>query len=277
MRTKITAETSRWRKRLVLLLTLILASLILSSGLALAATISCQAGPDCVGTRNADTLVGTDGDDRIFGRAGNDEIKAFGSSDTLPFSSDKLYGQGGSDRLIGGPDKDYLTGGNGNDALSGGADSDHYFFGPGWGNDSLVDGTDGGDTLIFDDPSSEHASVTQDLIVRLAPGDGPEVKNAGGTSTIAWEGNPVDVVYGGDGNDKITGNRFGNYLVGREGEDTISGAGGNDAIQAGDGSGGDTVNCGESPADHDVVYYDLFDQVAANCEERHLATQIPNV
>ena len=69
---------------------------------------------------------------------------------------------------------------------------------------------------------------------------------------------------------------------------TSSGAGrghhdrgmGDDAIYAssgGYGYGSDTVDCGESLLDHDVVYYDLFDQVSSNCEERHLTTQLPNL
>ena len=69
----------------------------------------------------------------------------------------------------------------------------------------------------------------------------------------------------------------GGSISGGTGEDNIAGEQGNDTIYANDGSGGDTVDCGEDfLIDHDRVYYDLLDQVASNCEEKHLAAQLPN-
>ncbi|HEX5847839.1 MAG TPA: hypothetical protein VFY59_01480 [Rubrobacter sp.] len=274
----------------MLLLAAIFAALTLSSGVALAATISCQADKECYGTRMADTLAGTDREDHIFGRGGSDVIK--GQEDL-----DYLYGQGGSDRLIGGPDDDLLTGGSGDDILRGGTSPASYIFDDGWGKDTLVDPEPDPayevDTLDFRRYST--LFVAEDLTIKLSSGEGPEVTNLDGTDTIDWEGNPIEQVRSGDGDDDITGDSLANILVAHGGDDTINGSGGqdtisggtgedniageqgNDTIYANDGSGGDTVDCGEDfLIDHDKVYYDLLDQVSSNCEEKHLAAQLPN-
>jgi Ca2+-binding RTX toxin-like protein len=276
--------------RVMLLLATMLAALTISSGVALAATISCRADAECYGTRMADTLAGTDEDDDIFGRGGSDVIKG---QENL----DYLYGQGGSDKLIGGPDDDLLTGGSGDDVLRGGTSPASYTFDNGWGEDTLVDPepdpSNEVDTLDFRRYSTQY--VAENLIIKLFPSEGPEVTNLDGTDTIDWEGNPIEQVRSGDGDDEITGDSLANILVAHAGNDTINGSGGhdtisggagadiiageagNDTIYANDGSGGDTVDCGEDfIADHDTVYYDLLDQVANNCEEKHLTTQLPN-
>jgi Ca2+-binding RTX toxin-like protein len=283
--------------RTMLFLATVLAALTVGSGVALAATISCEADTDCFGTRNADTLRGTDDYDHIYGRKGNDGIMGRGQAD-------ELYGQGGSDRLFGGGgDEDLLVGGPGNDALNGGAGGNAYYFGPGWGKDSVVDDTvpDGDkefDYLALESFPDQEVRVTEDLIVKLTSGDGPEVKNLSATNTVNWDGNVIESVNSGDGNDEIAGNTLANmiyagagndtingaggwdHIVGGAGEDTIAGGAGNDTIYTSFGNnsyGSDTVDCGEDfLADHDVVYYDLFDQVADNCEEKHLTTQLPN-
>src|SRR5919202_1887566 len=126
-----TRNTSMGR-RLALLLAFIMGALWLSSGIALAATITCQVGVDCLGTKKADTLNGTAAEDYIYGRGGGDILKGFGKPD-------QLYGQGGGDSLLGGPAADDLTGGSGNDTLSGGTGNDRYSFGGGWGKDTITD------------------------------------------------------------------------------------------------------------------------------------------
>ena len=89
-------------KRTLQMLTAILEALMLSSGMALAATITCQAGVDCLGTSKADVLKGTAGKDLIYGRRGGDTLRGLGEFD-------ELHGQPGKDRLFGGPEKDFRS------------------------------------------------------------------------------------------------------------------------------------------------------------------------
>ena len=95
------AETEIGR-RAALMLVAIVGALLFSSGMALAATVTCQANVECFGTRKADTIQGTDGPDRMFGSGGGDTMNGFGSGEIM-------YGQRGRDTL-GGSEVDYLIG-----------------------------------------------------------------------------------------------------------------------------------------------------------------------
>ena len=60
-------------RRMVLLLMAMGLSIVLASGVALAATFNGTAGNDSkAGTTSADNMYGLDGDDTLNGRAGND-------------------------------------------------------------------------------------------------------------------------------------------------------------------------------------------------------------
>src|SRR5918995_4123083 len=62
-------------RRLVFVLTVMVAALFMASGVALAVTKIGTSGPDTLtGTNNSDTLVGNGGDDTLFSRAGNDTL-----------------------------------------------------------------------------------------------------------------------------------------------------------------------------------------------------------
>ena len=134
-------------RRLILLLTVMAATLVVASGLALAV--------NKVGTNGPDTLRGTNGDDNLFGKGGDDDIFGLGGRDNLlggpgrdnvlggneerPLGGDKnLAGGPGNDRVIGGNGSDDLVGDSGNDLVDGGAGSDDITGGN--GNDYLVDG-----------------------------------------------------------------------------------------------------------------------------------------
>jgi Ca2+-binding RTX toxin-like protein len=265
--TKATATT-----RAVLLLTAIAAVLMLSSGVALAITKTCEANSDCFGTSDPDTLKGTDdGNDFIYGRGGADTIKGFGEEAAL----DYLHGQGGPDKIFGGSGPDALVGGAGDDELSGGVDFDYYYFGSGWGDDFISDGAASSNLVAFrGGPNANTPVVTEDLVVKLVSGDGPEVKTEGGGSTVEWEGNAINQVSGGSGDDRITGNLVANFVNAGPGADTVFGGGGDDYVRVNDGSSGDVVDCGEDVfgSDRDTVYFDAGDQIADNCENKVLAS-----
>ncbi|HLL40178.1 MAG TPA: hypothetical protein VK357_10990 [Rubrobacteraceae bacterium] len=258
------------KRRAVLLLTAIVAALLLSSGVASAITKTCEASVECFGTSDPDTLKGTDdGNDFIYGRGGADTIKGFGEEAAL----DYLYGQGGPDKIFGGSGPDALIGGAGNDELSGGSDFDYYYFGSGWGDDSISDGATSTNLVAFrGGPNADAPIVTEDLVVKLVSGDGPEVKTAGGSGTVEWEGNAINQVSGGSGDDRITGNLAANFVNAGSGADTVFGGGGDDYIRVNDGSGGDVADCGEDVfgSDRDTIYFDEGDQIADNCENKIL-------
>ena len=257
--------------RTALLFAAMLLALVVSSGVALAVTKSCEAEVICFGTKRADTLNGNEGRNPMFGKGRGDTLNGFAQTDYL-------YGESGRDKLFGGPDNDELSGGSGNDALSGGEGLDNYYFGPSWGKDTITDSGSSDVILLFDYPrNSGPVLVSENLTIKLASGDGPEVSNASGTTTINWEGDFINDVYPGSGDDQITGNIYSNEIYAAyaksqfgvaAGADNISTGRGDDYIEVNDGVGDDVVDCGETSnvTDDDLVLSDIGDQIADNCE-----------
>jgi len=90
-----------------------------------------------------DTFLGVVGPDTLIGAEGDDE----------------LYGRGGHDTLDGGP---------GNDFLAGGPDLDAYYFGPGYGSDTIDNGN-----YIMDGHTQLHTSENDIIIFKegITPDD----------------------------------------------------------------------------------------------------------
>ncbi len=142
----------------ILLLTMMAATLVVASGVALAVNKMGTNGPDTLkGTNGADYLLGKGGNDVLFSLAGRDTLLGeegkdwvLGGNDQRPFGGDKnLLGGPGNDGVLGGEDSDNLTGNSGNDFADGGLGSDKIVGAE--GNDILVDGPRRGratDTLI---------------------------------------------------------------------------------------------------------------------------------
>jgi Ca2+-binding RTX toxin-like protein len=109
--------------------------------------ISTRTGADVVyGGDGNDIVSSLDGNDRFYGEAGNDSLTvlaAFGLPGTNLLDggpgNDLLRAAEGDDTLIGGTGDDSLDGGGGVDFLSGGSGNDTYFFGEGYGFDTLED------------------------------------------------------------------------------------------------------------------------------------------
>lgn len=106
--------------------------------------------------------------------------------------------------------------GNGNNTGYGGSGDDKFQIGLG---DSIIDGGNGFDTLIF----STGLDVTVDLRITTAQATGT------GSNTLS----NVDGLVGGFGNDILTGNNDGNSLAGGVGVDTLDGGLGNDTLDGG--------------------------------------------
>src|SRR3712207_5201231 len=200
-------------RRALLLLSMMAAALVVASGVALAVTKQCKtyvlADPEqniCYGTKERDTLRGDDTTNFMVGKRSSDTLKGFGSLD-------------------------YLVGGPARDALSGGSHEDRYFFEEGWGKDSITDDEASANELLFRKAGPGAEFITEDLMIDLISGPGPEVTNDSGTGTLNWEGNVIYGVSSGEGDDHITGNSLGNNIFGNDGADTIFGREGNDEIE----------------------------------------------
>jgi Ca2+-binding RTX toxin-like protein len=127
--------------------------------------------------------------------------------------NDTLSGGRGNDTLNGGGGDDYLWGGDGKDLLDGGSEADDIYGG------AQVD------TVTY-------ASRTADLVIGL--GDLPDDGEDGENDNVRTD---VEVVIGGNGNDRITTTsgrpvRF----IGGAGNDTLIGGSGNDTLQGGPGN-----------------------------------------
>jgi hypothetical protein len=227
---------------LVLSVGIAMAALVVASGVAWAASISCpnRAGGLCVGTNKKDTMIGRKRADEMRGRGGADILKARGGKDTL-------------------------AGGMGRDTLIGASADDTYVFGNNdWGNDTITDTTNSDtDPLTgnFAEFGSPDQLLTTSLTINLTSSASlPEVRNGTLTGTVNWENNAIDGVYVGSiTDDTIDGNAAANTIVaniGADSDDTIHSGGGNDWISVLDFAGGDTVDCGDGV---DQVFFDTGD------------------
>lgn len=262
---------------MMLVLVVMGAALVLSSGVALAVTKRCvdkngKSSEPCYGTKDADTLRGTTIADFIYARGGNDTLIGFSGRDYL-------YGEGGRDTLIGGRNPDSLNGGRGNDTLDGGDQGDGYGFdGQGWGKDRIIDTPVSSSSEFDDNGVGFGRGPSGGVIINLTSDSGPipEVKSKSDDSTVDWDGDVIDDVSGSSGDDTINGNGATNHMyaiIANSGNDTISGGGGDDHIDVADESGGDNVECGEgTDTVHrdppDPATNDPGDVISADCENQ---------
>jgi Ca2+-binding RTX toxin-like protein len=113
--------------RVILLLVMIAAMVVVSSGVALAV--------NKVGTNGPDTLRGTNGADNLLGKGGNDVLYSLAGRDNLLGGEGKDWVLGGNKRrplggnktLVGGPGNDVIATGLGSDKAVGGAGNDFLF------------------------------------------------------------------------------------------------------------------------------------------------------
>ncbi len=139
-------------RRVILLLTMMAATLVVASGVALAVTKVGTNGPDFLrGTNKADNLLGRAANDRIFGEGGHDNLLGGPGKDFMLTGNERLAG-GGDTNLVGGPGNDAVVGGFGSDNVVGNEGNDFLIGGPGLHpreapNDKLL-GADGND--VFD-------------------------------------------------------------------------------------------------------------------------------
>ncbi|WP_416900382.1 MAG: hypothetical protein ACMVY4_00765 [Minwuia sp.] len=173
-------------------------------------------------------------------------------------NSDIIDGLGGDDTVQGGAGADSINGGEGNDLVRGGADSDS------------MDGAAGIDTLSFDDATN---GVTVDVASGTATGLGNDAfanfeAFVGSNFSDSLTATVDAAIFGGGGNDTITGLAGNQSLEGGDGNDqflisigvdTISGGGGLDTISLGAGDQNATGDAGDDTFIINAVNLDAGD------------------
>ena len=249
-------------------------------------------GPDNIfGTSRADVILARGGNDRVLGRDGADRICG-------GYGRDTVHGQAGDDRVTGDQqDDDFVTGGKGNDRLYGGPDGG--FLDAGEGNDYLNAGTtlDGTGGAILDGGSGNDTINSGSLfflvlsfqsatgpVTITGSARGPIVATGGNIGTDTYEGYFARIrgshygdtitwytkgflncgscgmaLYGGLGNDTLTGIDNGDWDTGDINSFFISGDEGNDVLASRDecaapceGSAWFVLNGGAGDDDHRV-------------------------
>lgn len=136
-------------RRTMTLLTLMAATLILVSGMALAVVRTGGPGDDTLrGTNDSDALSGNGGDDDLLGLGGPDALSGGEGRDAV-LGGNELGPKGGDKVLAGGPGDDFVGGGRGADALAGGPGNDFLQAGTFREQDQdTIAGGDGRDAIL---------------------------------------------------------------------------------------------------------------------------------
>jgi Ca2+-binding RTX toxin-like protein len=202
------------------------------------------------GTSGNNILIGTDLDDTISGLAGDDLIQGLGGADIINGGAGvdtadyrektagitvTLNGTNNAVVTVGGTAEDILRaienvyGGSGDDIITG--DGQNNLFRGGGGND-VLDGGAGNDTADYTDK-------TTSVVVTLAGATAATVfVNGIAEDTIS----NFENVFGGSGNDILTGDDRANILRGEAGNDILNGGADDDSLSG--GAGNDTADGG---------------------------------
>ncbi len=173
------------------------------------------------------TLLGNGGDDRLFGGSNDDLLNGGEGDDTLVGGAgdDTLVGFNGADIMEGDAGDDVLIAGDGANVMSGGAGDDLLFGGK---DVDIMDGGDGVDVLVgFEGDDVMNTGRGGEIV----PEANPELLPDNG-----WSNDRVDLAFGLDGNDQITGGGGLDLIYAGNGDDTVIGGNGQNRVfgQAGD-------------------------------------------
>ena len=201
-------------------------------------TVDGGGGDDIISGGAAD-ITGPDGADVLEGGAGTDLVTYASRADDVTAAigatrEDEIAGD--VEDLTGGLGSDTLTGDAGPNVLRGGDDGDDTFFG------GVGPGPDGADTFRV----GGGVSTNIDTVSYANRKDDITADIGGGTDDVDGDDIPADAddLFGGKGDDSLTGDDDDNVLTGGKGEDVMLSLGGVDLINALD-NGPDTSNCGD--------------------------------
>jgi uncharacterized repeat protein (TIGR01451 family) len=193
----------------------------------------------------------------VDGGAGIDTADYSGRTESVTVTLDGIYndGESGENDSIGAnfDDVENVLGGSGDDYLLGNAGANVL---DGGGGDDLLDGDLGADTLIGGagtDDAADYTTRTSGVSVSL-----DDVANDGEAGENDNVGGDVEDIFGGSGNDTLTGNAGDNLFDGGDGADVLHGLGGIDTadysnrFEPVDVSLDDAANDGQSGEDDNV-------------------------
>jgi Ca2+-binding RTX toxin-like protein len=201
---------------------------------------------DGTGNGRANTITGNSEENSLWGLEGNDLLYGGGSSD-------HLFGGVGNDKIFGGEGSDRLSGGTGKNILAGGSGSDTYYVD---GNDLIIEDAGQGFDSIISSVTHEMGNNVEKIALTgtksiNATGnelDNTLIGNSGNNTLEGLGGNDYivggggqDMVYGGAGNDRIgvlesyEWGKKGHSLFGGAGDDSITGTKRDDYLAGGDG------------------------------------------
>lgn len=218
-----------------------------------------------------DSLGGGPGDDVTRGRGGDDSLFEGAFTDDgdqrTPDGADRLFGGAGADSMDGGTDNDLVDGESGDDSVDGGTGPD------------AINGGAGIDFLRYSQDVVDFETRRTDRgITRNGAGIGVTLNDAAATTANGQPGendtiSGIEDVQGTVGRDTLNGSQSGNILIGGDGDDLITGFGGNDNLMGGRDADDiraqdglvDRVNCG-GPQPGDRAAVDSIDQVGS-CPE----------
>lgn len=129
---------------------IVVVSLVVGGGVALAATIDCDGGR-CFGTKRSDSIFGTDRHDAIFAKRGADFVTGRRDADNLngQDGDDEVFGGLGDDWVKGGRHGDVVKGDLGNDRITGGSGRNTIRAGDGM-RDLIVCGDNSRNRIFYD-------------------------------------------------------------------------------------------------------------------------------
>ncbi len=191
-------------------------------------------------------------------------------------AGDTLTGNASANALYGGIGVDILAGGSGADFMAGGADSDYYYLDDTGDVVSEAAGAAEGtsDQVFFTNVSGATLSANVEYGFSLGT-TATLTGNSGDNVLIGAYASVAQTLYGGDGNDFVSGTPVADALYGGAGVDDLRGRGGNDQMFGGDGNDsyyveqvGDVVseNAGTVAGVTDIIYSSVDLTMAANVE-----------
>ncbi len=217
-----------------------------------------------IGTETTDDIIyGGDGNDILWGNAGANTIHGGDGTDYIKgvAGDDTINGDAGNDALDGGEGDDTLNGGDGldvffltepgNDNFNGGAPAGTAL--NSIRNDSLVVGSIPTPSGIIPNLKNTaetgpnrlrvfYTSVGTGITLDLSTGSYDGTAHGWGVTTFTG----IENVRGGHGNDTISGDALGNYLIAGAGNDMLNGKAGNDRLS---GNQGNDILTGGAGAD----------------------------
>jgi Ca2+-binding RTX toxin-like protein len=177
------------RRQAMLVLVAMGMTLVMGSGVALAAEIVCSANP-CVGTPDAEDIIGSNNSETIKALAGNDEVSSLGGND-------EIYGDEGNE---------VVDGSNGNDTIYGGPDGDGSAYGTAF-SDWNLEGSEDSDKVYGGGGSDYIDAANNDTL---------------GSVDLSYGGRGNDRINAKDGNvDKINCGRGRDTVQYDVGTDTV--------------------------------------------------------